>query len=66
MRQAGGDLLRSVELFDIYKHGDGRKSFAFHLSYRDDNKTLEMKDVEPLQEKIIKALGKDLKAELRK
>jgi len=65
VRKAGGTLLRSIELFDIYDH-DGQKSFAFHLEFRDDEKTLEMKDVEPLQKSIIEALEKELAAKLRK
>lgn len=63
--KAGGELLRWVELFDVYDHGDGKKSFGFHLEYRDDEKTLEMKDVEPVQKKIVDRLGKELGAKLR-
>ncbi|MBI4122321.1 MAG: phenylalanine--tRNA ligase subunit beta [Parcubacteria group bacterium] len=64
-RLAGAPLVREVELFDIYDHGDGRKSFGFHLEYRSDDKTLEMKDVEPVQAKIVDRLGKELLATLR-
>ena len=64
-RRAGGELVRDLELFDIYEHGDGRKSFAFHVQYRHDDKTLEAKDIEPIHEKIVKALEKEVGATLR-
>lgn len=53
--KAAGPLLRSVELFDIYRK-DNQKSFAFRLEYRDDERTLEMKEVEELQKAVVDAL----------
>lgn len=64
-QKQGGALLKSIELFDVYSPGDGKKSFAFHLRYRADDRTLEMKEIEPIQQKIIAALEKQLKASLR-
>ncbi len=63
---SGGELLRSIELFDIYNQEDGKKSFGFHLTFRDDEKTLEMSEVEKLQQAIIAGLEKELGAELKK
>lgn len=64
-RKTGGELVREVELFDIYDHEDGRKSFGFHVEYRSDEKTLEVKDIEPVHDRIVSALGKELSAFLR-
>lgn len=64
-RKAGGELVRDVELFDIYDHEDGRKSFGFHVEYRSDEKTLEVKDIEPIHDAIVRALEKELSAFLR-
>lgn len=65
VRKAAGGILDGIELFDIYHQEDGQKSFAFHLWYRDDEKTLEMKDVEPVQDLVIAALEKNLGAKLK-
>lgn len=64
-RKAGGELLKQVELFDIYKHKDEGKSFGFHLFYRHDERTLEMSEIEPIQQQIVSALEKELGAELK-
>ena len=68
VRQAGGKLLRSVELFDVYegdKLPEGKKSYAIALTLRDDEKTLTDKQIEAVMEKVVAALGKRLGAELR-
>lgn len=68
VRQAGGKLLRSIELFDVYQ-GDklpkGKKSYAIALTLRDDEKTLVDKQIEAVMDKIVAALSKRLGAELR-
>ncbi len=65
VKKAAGGILDGIELFDVYHQEDGKKSFAFHLWYRDDEKTLEMKDIEPVQELVIAALEKKLGAKLK-
>lgn len=65
VRRVGGALVVSVELFDIYDHGDGKKSFGFHVEYRSDEKTLEMKDVDVIQKNIVESLLKETGATLR-
>ena len=68
IRQAGGDILRSVTLFDVYM-GDsiqkGHKSLAYSLVYQDPEKTLTDKQAAKLRSKIIKAAEKRLGAKLR-
>jgi phenylalanyl-tRNA synthetase beta chain len=65
---AGGFLLESVALFDVYR-GDpipaGSKSLAYALTFRAPDKTLNDKTVNGLRKKIIKAAEKQLNAKLR-
>src|SRR5690606_36756060 len=63
--QAGTDLLRNIELFDVYHHGDGKKSFGFHLEFRSDEKSLEMSEAETLHKRIVEKLENELGARLR-
>jgi len=68
VRQAGGKLLRSIDLFDVYegdKLPEGKKSYAIALTLRDDEKTLVDKQIEAVMDKIVAALTKRLGAELR-
>ena len=68
IKQAGGNLLKDVRLFDVYT-GDqippGKKSLAYALTYRDENKTLTDKNAARIRKKIIGAARHLLKAELR-
>ena len=68
IRQAGGDLLREVRLFDVYT-GDsieaGKKSLAYSLTYQAKDRTLTDKEAAKLRKKIIKATEKRLGAKLR-
>ncbi|MCI1579401.1 MAG: phenylalanine--tRNA ligase subunit beta [Clostridium beijerinckii] len=68
IKRAGGNLVEKVELFDIYKGKqipDGKKSIAYAIWYRDENKTLTDKDVNKVHEKILKSLEYKLGATLR-
>lgn len=68
IEQAGGALLRSVTLFDVYTGGSvaqGHKSLAFSLVYQADDRTLSDSDVAAIRKKIIKAAQKQVEAELR-
>ena len=65
---AGGDLLKSADLFDIYRGpqvGEGKKSVAFALVYRHDDKTLTDEEVDKIHEEILKALKEQLDVNLR-
>ena len=66
--KAGGKLLRSVRLFDIYRGanlGEGKKSLAFSLTLRADDRTLTDDDSEGTIGKILAALKDSLGAILR-
>ena len=68
VRKAGGKMLRSVELFDVYE-GDklpaGKKSYAIAMTIQDDEKTLQDKQIEAVMSKIVASLRSRLGAELR-
>ncbi len=69
LRRAGGALLRSVSLFDVYRGeqaGAGKKSLAYSLTYQADDRTLGEKDVEKLRAKLIRAVEGQLGATVRK
>ena len=68
IRESGGELLESVELFDIYKGkqvGEGYKSVAFALKYRDSNKTLTDEEVSKVHERVLEELKVKINAVLR-
>ena len=65
---AAGKLLRSVKLFDIYRGanlGEGKKSLAFSLELRADDRTLTDADTEPVISKVLAALETQCGATLR-
>ena len=65
---AGGKLLRSVKLFDIYRGkgvAEGKKSMAFSLELRADDRTLTDTDSEGVISKVLSALAEKLDATLR-
>ncbi len=65
---AAGKLLRGVKLFDIYR-GTGipedKKSLAFSIELRADDRTLTDSDCEQVTGKILSALEKELNIILR-
>jgi phenylalanyl-tRNA synthetase beta chain len=68
IKKAGGNLVEKVELFDIYKGKqipEGKKSIAYAIAYRDENKTLTDSEVNKVHEKILKSLEYKLGATLR-
>ena len=69
MKKAGGNNLTSVEAFDVYEGKgieEGKKSLAFSLTFGSQDKTLTDEEINPAIEKIIQAVEKEFKAELRK
>jgi phenylalanyl-tRNA synthetase beta chain len=69
IRQAGGELLQSVQVFDVYT-GDKiditKKSVAFALQFRHDDRTLQDEEVQALIDRILQMLAATFAAELRK
>ena len=65
---AAGKLLRGVKLFDIYRGTgvpEGKKSMAFSLELRADDRTLTDTDSEGVVSKVLTALKDQLDAILR-
>ena len=65
---AAGKLLRGVKLFDIYRGTgvpEGKKSMAFSLELRADDRTLTDTDSETVVNKVLSALKEKLNAVLR-
>ncbi len=73
---AGGALLESARLFDVYRDPAdapdgsrrlpvGTKSLAFSLSYRAPDRTLADEDVRPLHEKVVRKVAAAVGAQVR-
>ena len=65
---AGGNNLKSVELFDIYRSpllGADKKSMAFSLIFRSEGRTLTVEEVAKAFDKIVRALEYKFGAKLR-
>lgn len=68
IRDTAGNILQSVSVFDVYEGenlGNDKKSIAFRLTFLDSNKTLNIKDVEPIVQKIVQKLENSFGAKLR-
>ncbi len=62
-------LICGVELFDIYEGKnipEGKKSMAYHIEYRSDEKTLDAGAVDQVHAQVVSALQKEFGAEIRK
>jgi phenylalanyl-tRNA synthetase beta chain len=60
--------LLSLDIFDVFEGesiGKDKKSIAFRLNFIDPNKTLNIKVVEPIIQRIVKTLQKQFSAKLR-
>ena len=66
---AGGKLLKDVRLFDVYRDpvrvGAGKKSMAFSLTYRADDRTLTSEEVEKAHAKLVTKVMKSTGGEVR-
>ena len=68
IEKSAGKLLRNIKLFDIYRGvgiAEGKKSLAFSLELRADDRTLTDADSEQVTCKVLAALEKELNAVLR-
>jgi phenylalanyl-tRNA synthetase beta chain len=68
IKETAGPTLSSIEIFDVFESesiGEGNKSLAFRLHFIDPNKTLNIKDVEPIIGKVLKSLEHKFSAKLR-
>lgn len=65
----GGKILEDVKLFDVYRGkqvDEGKKSVAFALTYRSDDRTLTDQEVSKVHDLILSRLEDKINAVLRK
>ncbi len=68
IREAGGGLVRSVDVFDEYRGeqvGEGKRSLAFRVAFGSAERTLADEDVAPVRAAIVDALAQQFGAVLR-
>ena len=68
IKKAGGKLLRSIQLFDIYRGpgiAPGKKSVAFNLTLRSDDRSLTAEEADADVKSILTALEQECGAVLR-
>ena len=69
IRDIGGDLIEQVELLDKYenreKFGPDRVSYTYRVVYRSNERTLNISEVEPLQNRLYEQTRVQFNAELR-
>jgi phenylalanyl-tRNA synthetase beta chain len=69
IREAAGELLRELEVFDEYRNpetfGEGKRSLAFRLAFGSLERTLTDEDVAPVRASIVDALATRFDAVLR-
>lgn len=66
--ESGGDLVASVRLFDVFEGspiGDGRRSLAFAVELRADDRTLTDEEAEEVVERVRSAVADRFGGELR-
>lgn len=66
IKHAGGRLLDSIDIFDIYRDiEEGKKSMAYNLTFKDATRTLSDEEVMEVFNNIIKEVENKLNAKLR-
>ena len=69
IREAAGQLLRELEVFDEYRDpetiGEGKRSLAFRLAFGSLERTLTDEDVAPVSASIVDAVSARFGATLR-
>jgi phenylalanyl-tRNA synthetase beta chain len=69
-RKTGKELLREVNLFDVYENaeqlGADKKSYAVSFTFRDDHKTLKDSEVDAVMQSLMKVFEEKLGATVRR
>ncbi|MGM0546896.1 MAG: phenylalanine--tRNA ligase subunit beta [Bacteroidota bacterium] len=68
IEETAGNSLKELDVFDVFEGeslGKNKKSIAFRLSFIDEEKTLTIKDVEPIINNVLKVLEERYSAKLR-
>lgn len=68
IKKQGGNIVENIKLFDVYKGKqipEGKKSVAYSITYRKEDKTLTDIEVNKVHQKILRSLEYGLGAEFR-
>jgi phenylalanyl-tRNA synthetase beta chain len=68
IREAAGDLLEAVRLFDVYtgpQLGEGRRSLAWSLTLRAPDRTLSGEEAAEVRQRVVAFVEEAQHAELR-
>ena len=68
IKAAAGKILEKIELFDVYKGSqiaEGKKSVAFNLTLRSDDRSLTAEEADADVKSILTALEQECGAVLR-
>ena len=68
-REVDKDLIRKIMFFDVYEGQgipEGKKSIAFRIEYRSDDKTLTMEEVQVIHQRVLNILELKFSAQIRK
>ncbi|MCI1946299.1 phenylalanine--tRNA ligase subunit beta [Clostridium luticellarii] len=68
IKKQGGNMVESVKIFDVYRGkqvAEGKKSIAYSISYRLENRTLTDEEVNKVHDRILGALEHKFRAQLR-
>jgi phenylalanyl-tRNA synthetase beta chain len=68
IREAAGELLEAVRLFDVYtgpQLGEGRKSLAYSLTLRAPDRTLSTEEAAGVRQRVVEFVEQARQAELR-
>ncbi|WP_446897582.1 phenylalanine--tRNA ligase subunit beta [Clostridium sp. LBM24168] len=68
IKKQGGKMVENIKLFDVYTGEQiekGKKSIAYSISYRLEDRTLTDLEVNKVHDRILKALENKLEAKLR-
>ena len=66
--QMATKLLNKISVFDVYEGKnipENKKSIAYRLYFMDPNKTLNLSDIEPIIDKVVRSLNKKYNIVLR-
>lgn len=66
IQKAGGNLVLDVDLFDAIDFADNTSSFAFHIIFSAEDRTLTGKEIDDAMNSIMSSLEKDLDIKVRK
>lgn len=65
IQKSGGEIVLDVDLFDIFDFEDGTTSYAFHIIFGSNKKTLEGAEIDDFMKKIRENLEREWKMKVR-